>query len=238
MIKNIDKWFNVNLSICRNSHLGCGSKHMDGWCNVDYFPIADTDTHRGDNMVVDVWCSIDKLSCSDESIHAICTRHVLEHFYKHETLDLIDEFERVLRPGAVMVHEMPNLAGIINLLRFLPVRPEYPKSMTADRDMIMSQFYGSSWEANDLGYPYHKYVWTKPEFANTLSAKGWNILLSTGSTRSHVPYRDFAVVAQKQGVPDAETRASNEVILKEYGNRLYRIAKQINSVIKLATLRI
>jgi len=53
-----------------------------------------------------------------------------------------------------------------------------------------------------------------------------------------VPYRDFAVVVQKRGVPKAETKASNEVVLKEYGNRLYRIAKQIKSVLKNATLSI
>lgn len=214
-------------------HLGCGSKYRDGWCNIDAHPPKDTDTHRGVlSTAPDIWCDIRNLPTTDESVDIIYTAHVVEHFYRHSTIELFREFWRVLRPNGVIITEMPDLARILLLLRFLPTRPNYPVAMRANRDMIKAQLYGAAWEANDEGYPYHKYVWERVEFCEMLSEIGFKILLQTGATQSHVPFRDMVVICVKPSAAasDAKSEINHSEILAPYGTRAFRAKKQLNSL--------
>ena len=156
--KTIDFWFEESQLDKLRLHLGCGSVRWPEWCNIDNYPVDSEDTHRGDSVRPDVWCDISQLSCSSGTVDVIKTVHVLEHFYKYQTLDLIREFYRVLKPGGIMIHEMPNLQSLI-LLSLLPRKRRYRDIPAADKDMVASQFYGASWERNTRFYPYHKYVW-------------------------------------------------------------------------------
>ena len=72
---------------------------------------------------------------------------------------------------------MPDLYGILNLIKLLPFKPHYPNSDLKYRDMITAQLYGASWEKNSKHYPYHKYVWGRKEFCKELEKIGFEIIL-------------------------------------------------------------
>ena len=152
---------------------------------------------------------------------------------------MFKNFYKMLKPGGLIITEMPNLNGILRLLFLMPKRPFY-KEKFKNRDIIKSQLYGASWERNEKGYPYHKYIWDKTEFSNALRDIGFEIILSTGATKSHVPLRDMAIICQKPCTSKNE-KYSNELALKwrkNYGNLLHRSLVQVKSILKLLLLSI
>jgi SAM-dependent methyltransferase len=84
-------------------NLGCGNKILPGYVNVDVAP-ARAGTKP------DVICDLRDLSnFDDDSVDEILSVHVVEHFWRWEVDDLLREWVRVLKPGARMVIECPNL---------------------------------------------------------------------------------------------------------------------------------
>jgi hypothetical protein len=237
MYASIDEWQKSTGSSKKLLHLGCGSKYWQGWCNIDGYPPEDTDTHRGTlgtEMAPDLWSDIRTIPVDDGMVDGIASHHVLEHFYKHQVEELASYFYQLLKPGGFLVTEMPDLMRIIFLLSWLPVKPRYSKSMNANRDIILSQLYGASWEANDKGYPYHKYVWQRGEFCAMLRKVGYHIVLETGATLSHVPFRDMAIIAQKPMLLEQKENIKDAsdimVVLNQYGNKQARTVKQLKSI--------
>jgi hypothetical protein len=233
----IKRWFDSAGDMrFRGIHLGCGAKYKAGWCNVDYLPSEISDTHRGATITPDIWCDILNLPCEDGFVDVTYSSHVIEHFYRHEAIRLFDELARVLKPGAIMINEMPDLSRILALTFILPFSPRYTKDVGADRDLIQSQLYGASWESNDKGYPYHKFVWKRKELCTALTERGWKILLETGATQSHVPFRDMAIIAQRPGSPSDETTVINDLFLTEYGGKIQRLSRQLRSLKNLCQI--
>lgn len=237
---NINEFFKNSSFQSRKLHLGCGSVYKEGWCNIDYYEGSDSDTHRGNVLnIPDVWCDIKELSCENETIDVIALYHVLEHFYKYEVSDILDEFMRVLRPGGICVIEMPDLSRILKLLLFVPLRAKLPSP--SDKDFIESQLYGASWERNPKSYSYHKYVWRRREFADFCTAKGFNVVLQTGATLTHKPLRDMAIIIKKPNHNFKEKLELDYVHLSEvrrYGNSYKRFFRQFKSYLRINYLGI
>ena len=229
----IDQWFEKNSPKTRLLHVGCGSDYRHGWCNVDYYPYNGTDQHRGENITPDVWCDVRNVYCSEDSIDAIFSSHVIEHFYRQEACDLISNLTIFLKPGAIMIHEMPDLKRILLLYMLMPFRPSLKYVHSEARDVILSQLYGATWEDYRKQYVHHRYVWTRDEFCSKLETLGLRVLLKTGATTTHYPFRDMAIIAQKNGQPSIETEISNKAIIKQYGDRLRRIERQLSSLWKI-----
>lgn len=85
-------------------HLGCGSKHFDGYINVDLW-ITDA---------TDVICDITRLPWPDNSISLIESYHVIEHISHRKVKDALSDWFRVLNPGGRMVIEVPHFDKAIN----------------------------------------------------------------------------------------------------------------------------
>jgi len=235
MFKSLDEYIKQNNNKLIKLHLGCGSKYWNTWCNIDANPIEDSDTHRGFmEEKPDLWADIQKLSCKRDSIDVICSHHVLEHFYRYEVIEMLKNFYEILKPGGILVTEMPNLNGILKLLFWMPIKPCYIEDYK-NRDIIKSQLYGASWEKNSKGYPYHKYIWEKKEFCEVLKKIGFLEVLSTGATKSHVPFRDMAVIFQKPNNSNTNKNAYDLDIVwkKKYGNKFHRFKVQTITIVKL-----
>ena len=80
-------------------HLGCGSKHFEGYINVDMWITEGTD----------VICDITRLPWPDNSADVIETYHVIEHISHRKIKDTLSDWFRVLKPGGRMVIEVPHL---------------------------------------------------------------------------------------------------------------------------------
>ena len=235
MYKKLEEYIDKNKDKLIKLHIGCGSKYWESWCNIDANPMEDSDTHRGKMSIQpDLWADIKNLECSENAIDVICSHHVIEHFYRYEAVEMIQKFYKILKPGGILVTEMPNLDGILSLLFWMPIKPEYNENYK-NRDLIKSQLYGASWERNIKGYPYHKYIWDKREFCNQLRKIGFDIVLSTGATKSHVPFRDMAIICQKPEKIKAQNRSKDLAFVwkKKYGSNFHRFKVQAITIIKL-----
>lgn len=84
-------------------NLGCGSKILDGYVNVDVAPSRN-------GKAPDVQCDItQRLPFDEGSVDEVLTIHVVEHLWRWEVVDILKEWTRVLKPGGKMVVECPNL---------------------------------------------------------------------------------------------------------------------------------
>jgi predicted SAM-dependent methyltransferase len=84
---------------------GCGDKILPGYVNVDVAPSRARKQH-------DVICDLHQLKpFEDASADEVLAVHVVEHFWRWEVVDVLREWARVLKPGAPMILECPNLAA-------------------------------------------------------------------------------------------------------------------------------
>ena len=68
-------------------NIGCGNDIRPGYLNID--PFADGPVLR---------MEASRLAFTDQSVDEIFSSHVLEHLSKHEVIDVLVEWYRVLKP--------------------------------------------------------------------------------------------------------------------------------------------
>ncbi len=85
-------------------HLGCGTKYLDGFVNIDANP-----RHKVD-LWLDVRCGLPYTSNSVDSIYST---HVIEHFYPDELIRLLRECYRVLKNEGGLRLVVPSLKNAI-----------------------------------------------------------------------------------------------------------------------------
>lgn len=117
----------------RRLNLGCGNKILPGYVNVDVAAARA-------GMRPDVICDLRDLSeFEDDSADEILSVHVIEHFWRWEVDDLLREWVRVLKPGARMVVECPNLQAACEAFLKDPARRAGPGP---EGETTMWSFYG------------------------------------------------------------------------------------------------
>lgn len=114
-------------------NLGCGDKILPGYVNVD---VAPARAGRKPDLI----CDLRELSdFDDESADEVLSVHVIEHFWRWEVDDLLREWVRVLKPGARMVIECPNLKAACETFLEDPERFSGPGQ---EGETTMWVFYG------------------------------------------------------------------------------------------------
>jgi len=84
-------------------HLGCGTKIIDGYVNVDIRPELNCD-------IVD---DIKNLNTFENDVaEEIYACHVLEHFSRHEYKEVLKRWFNVLKKGGVLKLSVPNLEKV------------------------------------------------------------------------------------------------------------------------------
>ena len=155
-------------------HLGCGKKRLDGYVNIDGFePSAD------------VIADIRKLPYDDNSVDEIVAIHVFEHFEVWEAEGIAREWHRVLRPGGVLVMEMPSFDKVVKLLK-----ENTPKGLVYG----LLGLYGD-WKLERPEMT-HKWCWQHMSLAKLLEKIGF-ASITIKEPKTHVKARDFRVEAIK-----------------------------------------
>lgn len=132
-------------------HLGCGRRFIDGFVHIDL----------SNGKHVDIQADVRRLPLPSGSAGLIYASHVLEHFGRHEYMDVLAEWFRVLSTNGVLRLSVPNFAACAAL---------YYESGLSDRlSGLTGLLMGGQRDAND----YHKMVFDEQSLKQDLLATGF-----------------------------------------------------------------
>lgn len=84
-------------------NIGCGARVLDGWFNIDV--VRNPDAPRDPELLSDA----KKIDLPDACADTVMAIHVFEHFYRWEAEGVLQEWRRLLKPGGLLILELPNL---------------------------------------------------------------------------------------------------------------------------------
>ena len=123
-------------------NLGCGRRVLSGFFNVDIQ--QNPKAPRALDLIADISQPLPLPDACADEVHAY---HLIEHFFRWQANDILTEWKRLLKPGGLLVLELPNLeAACKNLLAGM------------DDQMCMWPLYGD-WSHRDP-YMMHKHGYT------------------------------------------------------------------------------
>jgi len=85
-------------------HLGCGTKKLQGWINIDSVHACQPD------VILDI---SEPLPYKDLSVDEILAEDLLEHFDKYLRYVVFSEWARVLKIGGTITIQVPNFKKIL-----------------------------------------------------------------------------------------------------------------------------
>ncbi len=167
-------------------NLGCGDKILDGYVNVD---VAASRAGNEPDVLSDLR---DLAAFEDASADEILSVHVIEHFYRWETLGLLREWVRVLKPGGTMFVECPNLLAAC---MFIVKEPETFTQEGPKGQMGMWALYGDpQWEDPLM---VHRWAFTPQSLAKVMAEAGLvNVRQEQAQYKLREP-RDMRIVGEK-----------------------------------------
>jgi GT2 family glycosyltransferase len=104
-------------------NIGGGGIHHPGFLSVDLY-----------DKRADILMDITKLDFEDNSVSEIIASHVFEHLNPYHSLNILQEWRRVLKPGCKLAMEMPDIEQLCK--RFVT-------ATTGERYGILNAIYGS-----------------------------------------------------------------------------------------------
>lgn len=113
------KRYNKNIKL----NLGSGGLVFPGYLSVDLH-----------DKRADILMDIEKLDFDDNSVSEILASHVFEHLNPFRAIDILKNWNRVLKPGGKLIMEMPDLEKLCE---------RFATASTGDRYWIASAIYGS-----------------------------------------------------------------------------------------------
>ena len=85
-------------------HLGCGSKKLEGWVNIDSVPDYSPDlVHNLRN----------RLPYENNSVDEVLAEDILEHFDKYERYFIFFDWIRVLKLNGTITVQVPNFRAVL-----------------------------------------------------------------------------------------------------------------------------
>lgn len=158
-------------------NLGCGDDRREGYVNIDL---------RSD--VADLNCDVTKLGeFEDGSVDEILALDILEHFPSFRSLDILAEWNRVLKDDGVLTLRVPNM---YQLSRVLVSRYEQGKYEVLPS--IIRNIYGGHRWGNDGEWDAHHTGWTPAELHVQLEMSGFQVLSDDEALNN-------TVIARKSG---------------------------------------
>lgn len=164
--------------------LGCGHKPWNGWINVDGERASDR---------ADVVSDLRRLPFADGYADVMVAIHVLEHFYEWEAADVLREWQRVLKPGGLLVLELPSMDKIIVYL----IDCLQKQGGKINMQMSWWGMYGDPRYQDPVMV--HRWGYTKQMLRSLLETVGF-VSVQAEAPRYHVKMRDMRMTARKESL--------------------------------------
>lgn len=163
-------------------HLGCGTKKLEGWINIDSVPECKPD------LVHDITAP---LPYTDQTAEELLAEDLLEHFDKYMRYPVFCEWTRVLKVGGKITLQVPDFKTI--LLRYFKFGYDNFVDFIFGENLWESRIYIGHFGNHKWGYSQK----TLKEFASLFGIEtanirrvGLNIRLE-GVKRRHVTLNDL-----------------------------------------------
>lgn len=167
----------MKLNLC------CGNKHIDGFVNID-FP---DDWHL---IAPDVSMNLrEPLPYDDGSADEIHCFHGFEHFYRFEADEILEDWTRVLKPGGLMVLEVPCLDKIIGIFN-----AGIQKGVAAPENLTMGGLYGDLSQRSEAMC--HRWCYSIAELKDMMESCGMEVEIKP--TQTHISVRDMRLEGRKK----------------------------------------
>lgn len=166
----------MKLNLC------CGNKHLLGFLNID-FP---DDWH---SKPPDVTLNLrNPLPYDDASADEIHCYHGFEHFYRFEADDILSDWVRVLKPGGILVLEVPCLDKIIGIFN-----AAISKGMPPPDALTMGGLYGDLSQRSEAMS--HRWCYSVGELTDMLQCNG--LTVESKPPQTHIAIRDMRLEGKK-----------------------------------------
>ncbi len=167
-------------------NVGCGKRVWDGWTNVD--AISHPKAPRPPEIISDALSIPLPDGCAD----MVMAIHVFEHFYRWESPKALAEWARLLKPGGVLIMEMPDL------MKWAKNLVEGRSGKTHEDQMHMWPAYGDPRDEDP--YMTHRWGWTFHTVCPLLTEAGFKGMVERPTEFHKVgrEFRDFRVEARKR----------------------------------------
>lgn len=163
----------MKLNLC------CGRKPMAGYTNVDF-----QDTKYAD-VVHDL---NETLPFEDGAADEIICIHGFEHFFRYQSDEILIDWVRVLKPGGVLILELPCLDKIISLINHtIRTGQELPENLT------LWGLYGDP-KYRDPAMV-HKWCYSMSELTAMMELNGLSV--RSEKPQTHQPLRDMRLEGRK-----------------------------------------
>lgn len=150
-------------------HLGCGSKHIDGFINIDARELESVD-------VVDDVRVLDKFNTN--SVSLIYASHILEHITRLEYTNVLSRWYELLEDGGVLRIAVPDIEKVFE---------HYSKY----KDLRTLR--GFLWGGQSYGFNYHYCGWDFKTLEEDLKSVGFkDIKLYDWRKTEHSHIDDFS----------------------------------------------
>ena len=150
-------------------HLGCGTKHIEGFTNIDIRYLPGVDEVNNIRFL---------RNYKDNSVDLIYACHVLEHFSRWEYKNALTRWYEILKPGGVLRLAVPNFTAIAS--RYI---------QTGNLKEVMGLLYGGQ----DYDENYHFVTFDMNSMIDDLSSIGFRTIVEYDhKTTEHTSVDDFS----------------------------------------------
>ncbi len=163
-------------------NIGCGGRRITGYTGVDAVQ----------RPAADIIARADKIPLPSGSVDEIMAIHLFEHFYRWECDTVIAEWKRLLKPGGLLVLELPDLMKACrNVVDGVMKGGKDPDQLT------MWALYGDPRQGDQ--YMAHRWAWSPVTLGEFLTKNGFSDIREEATLfhpagREH---RDMRIVARR-----------------------------------------
>ena len=150
-------------------HIGCGSRYIPGWTNLDINQNVEVDI-SDDARILN---KIPNLSCD-----IIYASHILEHFGRNEFLKILKVWHSKLKIGGILRLSVPDFNSVVDIY-----------NNTGDIKQLLGLLYGGQRNSHD----YHKMAFNKESLTYSLKIIGFTDVRDWDwKTTSHSDIDDYS----------------------------------------------